>query len=117
MPTSKMPAKGHYDVVDDVFRYTSKAGAHFIIDLDFPAEVMDAAWVDWTALVRAAAELPQAFAEAMDDDLGVPRALAAVYEALRIGNAQLAEGADAAALKATLTQVRAMLDVLGLSNS
>ena len=24
-----------------------------------PAEVMDAAWVDWTALVRAAAELPQ----------------------------------------------------------
>ena len=43
MPTSKMPAKGHYDVVDDVFRYTSKAGAHVVIDLDFPAEVMDAA--------------------------------------------------------------------------
>ncbi len=43
MAEKPMPEKGKYDVIDDVFRYTSKSGEHFVIDLDFPAEVMDAA--------------------------------------------------------------------------
>lgn len=43
MPTPKQPAKGRYDVVDDVFRYTSKNGYAFTIDLDLPADLMKVA--------------------------------------------------------------------------
>ena len=53
------------------------------------------------------------FGAAMDDDLGTPKALAAVHEAVREGNAALAGGDDAATRDA-LGRVRAMLDVLGL---
>jgi cysteinyl-tRNA synthetase len=60
-----------------------------------------------------AAALPAAFAAAMDDDLGVPLALAAVHEAVRDGNSALAAGDDAGAAK-RLAEVRAMLSVLGL---
>ncbi len=60
-----------------------------------------------------AADLPPAFREALDDDLGVPQALAVVHEAIRDGNNALAAG-DAGAAGAALTQVRAMLGVLGL---
>ena len=48
----------------------------------------------------------------MDDDLGVPQALAVVHEAVREGNSALAAG-DAPARQA-LAEVRAMLGVLGL---
>jgi len=57
--------------------------------------------------------LPVSFRSAMDDDLGVPAALAAVHACVRDGNQALAGSAKAAA-RASLTQVRAMLDVLGL---
>jgi cysteinyl-tRNA synthetase len=60
---------------------------------------------------RNPGDIPQAFAEAMDDDLGTPAALAVLYDAVREGNRQLAAGEDATA---TAAQVRAMLDVLGL---
>ncbi len=53
------------------------------------------------------------FAAAMDDDLGVPQALAVVHTAVRAGNTQLAE-ADLPGLAATLADVRRMLVVLGL---
>lgn len=43
MSKPAMPEKGAYKVVDDVFLYTSKRGLEFVIDLDFPAEVMKAA--------------------------------------------------------------------------
>jgi cysteinyl-tRNA synthetase len=56
-------------------------------------------------------EIPEAFAAAMDDDLGTPAAIAVLYDAVREGNRQLAAGEDA---DATAGQVRAMLDVLGL---
>jgi cysteinyl-tRNA synthetase len=59
----------------------------------------------------------QAFATAMDDDLGVPAALAAVHDAVTNGNRLLDEPAPAdgsEALAKTLTSVRRMLDVLGL---
>jgi cysteinyl-tRNA synthetase len=61
----------------------------------------------------AAPALPAAFAAALDDDLGVPQALAAVHEAVRDGNSALAAGDGAGAAK-RLTEVRLMLSVLGL---
>jgi cysteinyl-tRNA synthetase len=57
--------------------------------------------------------VPAAFAAALDDDLGVPQALAVVHEAVRDGNNALAAG-DTAAAAARLADVRAMLGVLGL---
>ena len=56
------------------------------------------------------------FTEAMDDDLSVPAALAALQGLVREGNKLLAEGdaADTTALRGTWSSVRAMLDVLGL---
>jgi cysteinyl-tRNA synthetase len=56
------------------------------------------------------------FTEAMDDDLSVPAALAALQGVVREGNKLLAEGdaADLNALRGTWSSVRAMLDVLGL---
>lgn len=65
----------------------------------------------------AAAELPQEFGAAMDDDLNVPAALAVVHERLRAGNTALAAPSSAradAAVRAELLAVRGMLDVLGL---
>jgi cysteinyl-tRNA synthetase len=58
-------------------------------------------------------ELPQAFVDAMDDDLGTPAAVAVLHDTVREGNVALAERRvdDAAALGAS---VRAMLAVLGL---
>ena len=53
------------------------------------------------------------FAAALDDDLGVPQALAAVHAGVRAGNALLA-GRDLPALAATLAVVRRMLTVLAL---
>jgi cysteinyl-tRNA synthetase len=57
--------------------------------------------------------LPAAFSAALDDDLGVPQALAVVHEAIHEGNNALSAG-DADAVGTCLTSVRAMLDVLGL---
>jgi cysteinyl-tRNA synthetase len=58
-------------------------------------------------------ELPEAFAAALDDDLGVPQALAVVHETVREGNSALASG-DQEAARRHLASVRAMMDVLGL---
>ncbi len=60
-----------------------------------------------------AAVLPEAFSAALDDDLGVPLALAAVHDAVRDGNNALATG-DAGRAATRLAEARAMLDVLGL---
>jgi cysteinyl-tRNA synthetase len=57
--------------------------------------------------------VPAAFAEAMDDDLAVPQALAVLFEAVHEGNGLLA-GGESAALRENLGVVRAMLGVLGL---
>jgi len=57
--------------------------------------------------------LPTSFRSAMDEDLAVPAALAAVHASVRDGNQALA-AADKAAVRASLVQARAMLDVLGL---
>jgi cysteinyl-tRNA synthetase len=61
----------------------------------------------------AAPGLPVSFRSAMDEDLGVPAALAAVHASVRDGNQALAVS-DKASVRASLVQARAMLDVLGL---
>jgi cysteinyl-tRNA synthetase len=61
----------------------------------------------------APAELPMSFIAAMDDDLAVPSALAAVHACVRDGNQALASG-DKPGVRASLGQLRAMLGVLGL---
>ncbi|WP_330308873.1 MULTISPECIES: cysteine--tRNA ligase [unclassified Streptomyces] len=63
--------------------------------------------------VEPAPHVPPAFAEAMDDDFGVPQALAVVHTAVRQGNAALAAD-DKESVVARLAEVRAMLGVLGL---
>ncbi len=58
-------------------------------------------------------ELPAEFGAALDNDLGVPQALAVVHDVVREGNSALAAG-DAEAAGRQLIAVRAMLSVLGL---
>ncbi len=65
------------------------------------------------APVTPAAQVPTAFAEAMDDDLGVPQALAVVHTTVRQGNSALTAD-DKEAAVARCAEVRAMLGVLGL---
>jgi cysteinyl-tRNA synthetase len=59
------------------------------------------------------ADLPPAFAEAMDDDLGVPQALAVVHDTVRAGNAALDAGDRDRAAQANVAVGR-MLGILGL---
>ncbi len=106
------------------------AGVHYRSMLEYSDSVMDdatAAWQRLTGFVAraservkapsadavAGAELPEAFTEAMDDDLAVPRALAVIHETVRAGNAALTAG-DEPAVTAALLSTRAMLAVLGL---
>ncbi len=61
----------------------------------------------------APADFPEDFTEAMDDDLNVSAALAAIHEAVTEGNNALADRDDPAIVESQRL-VRAMLDVLGL---
>ncbi|MEO3799314.1 cysteine--tRNA ligase [Nonomuraea sp. B1E8] len=63
--------------------------------------------------VDAHAPLPQAFADALDDDLSTPQALAVVHEVVREGNVALSRG-DKEAVARLLAETQNMLDVLGL---
>ncbi|MBR6459012.1 MAG: cysteine--tRNA ligase [Actinomycetaceae bacterium] len=58
-------------------------------------------------------DFPEAFSRAMDSDVNVAGALAAIHEAVKAGNTALSSGDKDAVRKAQL-DVRAMLDVLGL---
>ncbi|WP_309065361.1 cysteine--tRNA ligase [Microbacterium sp.] len=62
----------------------------------------------------AASDVPDAFAAAMDDDLGVPQALAALHETVRAGNAALDRG-DSAEANAAHGVVTAMTELLGIN--
>jgi cysteinyl-tRNA synthetase len=57
--------------------------------------------------------VPEAFATAMDDDLGVPQALGVLHETVRQGNAALDAG-DVARAARLRSEAIAMLGVLGL---
>ncbi|WP_425837339.1 cysteine--tRNA ligase [Microbacterium sp. PA5] len=63
-----------------------------------------------------AADLPDEFAAALDDDLGVPQALAVVHERVRAGNTALDAGDHAAAATAAV-EVGRMTGILGLNPS
>jgi len=93
--------------------------AHYRSHVEFSFEALDEAaqgfrrienFLDRTG-AGAPGDVPEAFATAMDDDLGTPAAVAVLYDAVREGNRRLASGEDAAE---TAGQVRAMLAVLGL---
>ena len=75
------------------------------------AEVLVSLGMDYPA--AAADELPTSFRSAMDEDLAVPAALAAVHACVRDGNQALA-ASDKTGARASLIQLRAMLGVLGL---
>jgi len=104
--------------------------AHFRSPIDYSPEALGEAATAYTRIegfvTRAAellgseaaaavdlASLPAAFTTAMDDDLGVPQALAIVHDGVRDGNAAIA-ASDAAGTAKHLAQVRSMLSVLGL---
>jgi cysteinyl-tRNA synthetase len=101
------------------------AASHYRSIVEFSEESLAEAATAFSRLegfVRRAAELvgpgelgiPCAeFVAAMDDDLSVPAALAAVQATVSDGNKLLADGASEA-LRGALSSVRAMLDVLGL---
>ncbi|WP_131096795.1 cysteine--tRNA ligase [Streptomonospora litoralis] len=63
--------------------------------------------------VEPAAEVPDPFAAALDDDLGVSQALAVVHGQVREGNTAITEGAKERVAEAA-GRVRAMTAVLGL---
>jgi cysteinyl-tRNA synthetase len=60
-----------------------------------------------------AVAVPETFATAMDDDLGVPQALGVLHETVRQGNAAL-DAQDVARAARLRAEVAAMLGVLGL---
>ncbi|RBP97414.1 cysteine--tRNA ligase [Bifidobacterium aemilianum] len=68
----------------------------------------------------SADQLPEEFVAAMNDDINVSGALAAIFTAVREGNSLMAPGSGAGteasqpAVRERLLQVRAMLDTLGL---
>ena len=100
--------------------------AHYRSEIEYSREALDEAASAYRRIegfvTRAAqapvdgpadVSLPAAFTAALDDDLGVPQALAIVHEAVRDGNSALAAGDLAGAAKHA-AEVRAMLSVLGL---
>lgn len=63
----------------------------------------------------AADQLPADFVTAMNDDINVSGAIAAIFTAIRNGNTLLAQAdADRETVRTALIQARAMLDTLGL---
>ncbi|MCS6712585.1 cysteine--tRNA ligase [Brachybacterium sp. EF45031] len=110
-------------------------GAHYRAVVEYNEESVHEAATVWERFVgtaRRAAEvlggqgaaapdadlravtLPQAFSEALDDDLGVPQALAQVHRTQGELNSALAAGASPEQVEPLLAALRAMLDVLGL---
>jgi len=100
--------------------------AHYRSHVEFSFEALEEAAIGFrrieSFLARAWDELgaePEGgmvcaeFIEAMDDDLGTPAAVAAIYDVVREGNKLLGTG-KTAALRGNAASVAAMLDVLGL---
>ncbi|SEB97759.1 cysteinyl-tRNA synthetase [Paramicrobacterium humi] len=61
-------------------------------------------------------EIPAEFAEAMNDDLGVPQALAVLHETVRAGNAAI-DADDLSGAARAFGAVTAMSEVLGIAGS
>ena len=69
--------------------------------------------IDAGNLANVYGNLPASFVSAMDDDLSIPSALAAVYEAVRAGNSAIDAG-DITQVLSSAVAVRSMLAVLGI---
>ncbi|WP_109210173.1 MULTISPECIES: cysteine--tRNA ligase [Microbacterium] len=111
-----------------VVRY-ALAAAHYRSNLDITASTFDEAEAALDRIrtfleralrtlradedVRVEAAVPAAFAGALDDDLGVPQALAVLHETVREGNSALDAGDRQAALRA-FADVAVMTGVLGI---
>jgi len=98
------------------------ASAHYRSTLEFSYAALEEAATGFrrieSFLARASdpavqASRAAAFDAAMDDDFGVPGALAVIHDTVRAGNSALAAGDRRAAAEAAAS-VRAMLHVLGL---
>ncbi len=100
--------------------------AHYRSHVEFSFEALDEAAAGFRRIEgyveRATAELGELpeggmlcseFIDAMDDDLGTPTAVAAIYDVVREGN-KLLGGGSADALRGNVASVLAMLDTLGL---
>ncbi len=104
------------------------ASAHYRSMIEFSFEALEESATGFRRLenfVRRATEVLGAdapstgmlcadFVAAMDDDLGVPAALASLHQMVTDGNTLLADGTDRSAIAGVLGAVRAMLDVLGV---
>jgi cysteinyl-tRNA synthetase len=95
-PTSLQEAAAAVERIDGFLERAAKALAG---SGDVPAETV-----------------PAAFEAAMDDDLNVPQALAALHETVRAGNTALTAG-DPDGVRQAFAWVTAMLGVLGLSDT
>ncbi|CAN3702623.1 Cysteine--tRNA ligase [Microbacterium sp. MM2322] len=108
-------AAAHYrsnlDISDRAF---DEAAAALERIATFGQRVLRAAGADPLATVPG--EIPAEFASAMDDDLGVPQALAVLHETVRAGNAAI-DGHDLDAAITAHRSVVAMLGILGLDAS
>jgi len=99
--------------------------AHYRSHVEFSFEALEEAAVGFRRIegfldrardlvpADAPRELPEAFVEAMDDDLGTPAATAVLFDSVREGNRLLGQGAAEEAGRHAAAVV-AMLDVLGL---
>ncbi len=99
--------------------------AHYRSHVEFSFEALEEAAAGFARiehfLTRARAVLGSVapgtfcadFEQAMDDDLGTPAAVAAIYEVVREGNKLLDDG-ESPALRGSASSVRAMLAVLGV---
>jgi cysteinyl-tRNA synthetase len=101
--------------------------AHYRSNMEFSADALDEAAaayhrienfyeraVEFVDDAQPTGAVCAEFVEAMDDDLGVPQALAAVHNVVREGNSALAEG-DRVTVQGALASVLAMTDVLGIN--
>jgi cysteinyl-tRNA synthetase len=92
--------------------------AHYRSHVEFSFEALEESAVGFRRIESflervgdvEAGEVPQAFTDAMNDDLGTPAAVAVLYDAVREGNKREEAGAREQA-----SAVVAMLDVLGLN--
>ena len=96
--------------------------AHYRSHVEFSFEALEEAakgfrriedFLERAGGTAVASAVPDAFAAAMDDDLGTPAAVAVIHDLVRQGNSALAVETSSAA--GVAAQVRAMLDVLGLN--
>jgi len=95
--------------------------AHYRSTVEFSFEALDEAAAGFRRIegflervggTEVATSVPDAFAAAMNDDLGTPAAVAVIHDTVRQGNSALAGETSAAVQLAA--SVRAMLGILGL---